>query len=1052
MRHAFIASMVLCLVETLALTARAEAPLPRVPKGFEVELAAAPPVVERPVMANFDDSGRLYVVDSAGVNLRFEELLKNPPHRIVILDDTNGDGRFDKRTVFADKLVMPQGVLWHKGVAYVASPPSVWRLEDTNGDSVADRRQEIVTEFGSNGNAADVHGPFLGPDGWLYLCDGRHGHKVKRADGSIDEGLAAGIFRFRTDGSGFERVCGGGFDNPVEVDFTPEGEMLGTVNILLGSPRVDCLMHWIEGGVYPRHDQEQCIAEYKRTGDLMPPLAQLGHVAVSGMSRYRSNQFGPEYKGNVFMAIFNTHKVVRSILERSGATFRSREEEFLVSDDQDSHFTDILEDADGSLLAVNTGGWFRIGCPQSQIAKPEMLGSIFRIRRTGAPRIEDPRGLALKLAERSPTELAGYLNDPRPAVRERTVTLLAAAGAPAVPVLKTILSEAKAPAAGETINALAAELAAESPRNAVWALSQMESVAAAQPVLVAALGHPSESVRIAAARAAGMTGNREAIGVLTRLVVKDTPPVRRDAATALGRLCHAGRELPAPFSRGPVVTALVESLRLGVTDRFLEHALLFALIQIADRDATLAFLQDTSPQVRRGALLALDQMHGGNLTRELVAPLLDTEDPPLRNAALAVIGARKGWGGELLTLLRGWLQSTTPSAEQISMLRGVLIAQAADAAIQQLVSETLASARTTPALRLLLWEVVYRAPLEKLPEAWLSGLATALQQGTEEERRQVIAILQDRELPTFDGDVLKLAGDEEQPLALRIDALVAAAPRMQALSEPFFKLLKGGLRPDTQTLERLAAARALGEAPLSSPQLIELAEALPDAGPLVVPVLLRAFARSQAEPVGLALIAALNRSAAGANLSPDELGGMLRKYPATVQAASADLLRRLGGDGLEKQKARLAELGGLLAAGDAKRGREVFFGKKAACSGCHTVAAQGGRVGPDLTKIGAIRTGVDLLEAIVFPSASFARDYRPYTIATESGKVYTGVVTRQASDAIYLRTAELAEIRIPRKAIEEMRESNTSIMPKGLDTTLTPDELRDLLAFLKELK
>ncbi len=396
-------------------------PLPTVPAGFEIEVAAEFPVVERPVMACFDERGRLFLVDSSGANEPFEKLVKNPPHRIVVIEDTDGDGKFDKRTVFADKLVMPQGVLPYRGAVYTASPPSVWKLEDTDGDGVCDKRTEIVTEFGSNGNAADIHGPFLGPDGWLYLCDGRHGHKVKLADGTFDQGLAGGIFRFRTDGSGFERICGGGFDNPVEIDFTDEGEILGTVNILLVNPRQDCLMHWIEGGVYPHADQEQCIAEYKRTGDLMPAIKEFGHVAVAGMTRYRSEGFGPDYRDNLFITFFNRHKVVRSILERSGATFTSREEEFLSSEEKDFHPTDVLEDADGSLLVINTGGWFRIGCPVSEIAKPDVMGAIYRVRKKGMKKVDDPRGLALGLEKKSANEMVALLDDRRSVVRERAI-------------------------------------------------------------------------------------------------------------------------------------------------------------------------------------------------------------------------------------------------------------------------------------------------------------------------------------------------------------------------------------------------------------------------------------------------------------------------------------------------------------------------------------------------------------------------------------------------------------------------------------------------------
>src|SRR5260221_11473663 len=89
-----------------------------VPAGFTVELAAGPPLVERPMLATFDDRGRLYVADSAGVNLRGPELSKNPPHKIRLLEDTDGDGGFDKSTGVADKLVFPQGIGWHAGGMY----------------------------------------------------------------------------------------------------------------------------------------------------------------------------------------------------------------------------------------------------------------------------------------------------------------------------------------------------------------------------------------------------------------------------------------------------------------------------------------------------------------------------------------------------------------------------------------------------------------------------------------------------------------------------------------------------------------------------------------------------------------------------------------------------------------------------------------------------------------------------------------------------------------------------------------------------------------------
>ena len=116
------------------------------------------------------------------------------------------------------------------------------------------------------------------------------------------------------------------------------------------------------------------------------------------------------------------------------------------------------------------------------------------------------------------------------------------------------------------------------------------------------------------------------------------------------------------------------------------------------------------------------------------------------------------------------------------------------------------------------------------------------------------------------------------------------------------------------------------------------------------------------------------------------------------------------------------------------------------------VASDGGIVGPALSRMGGIRTPNDLLESVVFPSATIEHGFEPRSIATASGNVYTGILGRQSSDAIFLRAAERAEIRIPRAEIESMAASGVSIMPQGLDKTLTPAELRDLFDFLSSLK
>jgi hypothetical protein len=124
--------------------------------------------------------------------------------------------------------------------------------------------------------------------------------------------------------------------------------------------------------------------------------------------------------------------VQRHVLYREGATFRTEDEDFLTSSDPDFHPTDVMEDADGSLLVVDTGAWFINGCPISRVAKPEIRGSIYRIRRIGAPVVKDPRGDALQLESKAPADLARFLEDKRPFVQDRALELLVAAGPAAV--------------------------------------------------------------------------------------------------------------------------------------------------------------------------------------------------------------------------------------------------------------------------------------------------------------------------------------------------------------------------------------------------------------------------------------------------------------------------------------------------------------------------------------------------------------------------------------------------------------------------------------------
>src|SRR5579872_7483318 len=138
------------------------------PVDFDIELVAGPPLVDRPIVADFDEEGRLYVADSSGSSEKVQIQLEQRPHRIVRLDAANAQGKFTKSDVFADRMMFPEGVMWYAGSVYVGAPPSIWRLTDIDASGVAKQRFEWFTAHTLTGCANDIHGPYLGPDGWIY--------------------------------------------------------------------------------------------------------------------------------------------------------------------------------------------------------------------------------------------------------------------------------------------------------------------------------------------------------------------------------------------------------------------------------------------------------------------------------------------------------------------------------------------------------------------------------------------------------------------------------------------------------------------------------------------------------------------------------------------------------------------------------------------------------------------------------------------------------------------------------------------------------------------
>ena len=997
----------------------------RVPPGFRVEKVAGANLLSYPMMGTIDERGRLFVCESSGNTLTTDQMAGKPDYVIRMLEDTNGDGIYDRSTVFADKLTLPAGAVWYRGALYVASPPDLIRLEDTDGDGVADKRDIIVHGWHLSSNAASLHGPFFGPDGWLYLTDGRHGFDIQTKDGRQFKGEASRIWRVRPDGTGLEWVAGGGFDNPVELVFLPTGETFGTMTYFQ-DPRDgqrDALMHWVWGGVYPK--PYPVTKEFKQTGDLMPVMTKFARIAPAGLLRYRSASFGPAYQGNLFSAQFNPHRIQRHVLYREGATFRTVDSDFLTSVDPDFHPTDVMEDADGSLLVIDTGAWFIHGCPLSRVAKPEIKGSIYRIRKIGAGEVHDARGGSLQLTEKSPSEVVRYLDDARPFVRDRAQELLVAAGEPAIDALIQFRAHAESH---------------EARAMAVWALYRIGGSHAEEGVRTA-LDDANFRVRVAAARAIGMARDAVAVERLMEMASHDQPAARRQAATALGQIGDA-RAVPS------LIAAAAHA-----EDRFNEHSVTYALIELKNPGPTIEALKSANPKIRKTALIALDQMDNTPLTAQQLTPLLSDTDKDLRKAALWVAAHHPDWSGSVLAFLQSRVRSPGFPGTESEPVRDALISFCSDPAVQRTVADLLGEANAGTRRDLFLLDTIDHCQLNEFPAVWTGRIGELLDYPTPSVRLRALNLVRTLQINGLDDHLEKIASSENSPPELRTTALAILVRKRPGLNDAALQFLLGLLGKNHDAATRLAAAQVLGNAGLSNTQLIKLANGyLQHADTLILPRLLDAFRSSTSEEAGKAMVSALLKSQVTIG-EPDakRLAEILDKYPPDVRSAAHPLLARLQ----ELQKARIERLRHLepllSAGGDIGRGRRVFYGEKVACYHCHTIGNQGGHVGPDLTAVGAIRSGHDILEAIVFPSASFVPGFEIYNVETKTD-TYAGVRGQDTPDALTLVTGPNAEIRIPRKQIVSIKPSSVSLMPEGLDESITRAEFIDLLAFLQSQK
>lgn len=951
------------------------------PPGMELKVAAAAPLVTHPMMACLDEKGRLFVGDAVGANWNKKQLEANPPNRILMLEDTDGDGVYDKSTVFADKMTFPQGGCWFNGSLYVCSPPSLWKLTDTNGDGVADKREELVTGFEYTGNAADVHGPWLHPNGRLYWCHGRKGHRVVGKDGKVvHEGLASGIWSCKPDGTDVQWHSLGCGDNPVKVDFTPEGEVVGVQNLYYSQPRGDTIVHWLHGGVYERADQMKAIEGLPRTLEHMPVMYNFGHVAVSGCTFYRSGTLFPSHPLQLLVTHFNTQRVVRMELTEDGASYKAISNEFLKMHDPNVHLTDVIEDPrDGSLLVVNTGGWFRIGCPSSLMAKPDLTGTIYRVKKRGTPSL-------------AANERKAWFKEEKPwadrSVEEIEKTLTSS------PDNRTLL---------EVYNGIVQKIErGENLSRTPLITSVYTSVSnwsEDDPVL-------EHTATLAFAKLLDQT-NDAAISTHTR----KANDKRGEKIFQLGLITRA---------------MLVESrLPKSADESSVEHQQAKRLVWQSLVEAALNGAEDegNSPH------------HAFDLqpTNAVVALL--------RSGCAIQIASQK---------MHQWLAAKNLNPAQLEDLVLVVSLSLAQPEAQDLLTVMLA--HPSREISRAAVGILANQSANISNKAWFPALEKMMVSGESGDLPLLLDAMHRLKSSTFDASLQAIANDTRRPLAIRLKALDAV--KGLKLTPETFGLLQSVLtNTDSSAAARIQAAGMLAHAPLQKDQLAALSPLLASAGPLELKSLLSLVAKCKDGELARTISLDLAKNPV-INSQQESVyrTAFSAQPPALFESIVLPALRKANeaSDAKMRRLAPLAER--VMAEGDPKAGKLIYESGKSVCIACHQIGDKGRAIGPNLSHIGAIRTERDLLESIIFPSNTLARDYEAHVIETSDGQNLMGVIKSHTADGLLLVDAAGQEKSISDSQIVANTTLTTSLMPMGLDQTLSEKELCDLVAWLRSLK
>lgn len=488
----------------------------KLPPGFVVDVVAAEPDVVNPVAMTFDDRGRIWITESLEYPRREPGKGRD---RVKVLEDTNGDGKVDKTSIFAEGLNIPSGIAIGHGGVWVANAPDLLFLQDTDNDGKADKTEVIVTGFGRDDTHELPNSLTWGPDGWLYGWNGVFNpshieYRGKKFD------FTCAIFRVHPVTREFEVFCEG-TSNPWGIAVNAEGELFASACV------IDHLWHLTQTGYYHRQGGPYPPFTWK-IESIVDHLHQ--KRAYCGITFFDGANFPAEYRRKLYMGNIHGNAINLDTVLRNGSTYSAKaQNDFLQAND--AWFMPVVQKTgpDGSLYIVD---WYdRYHCYQDANRDPagidRLKGRIYRVRydKNQLLPVED-------LAKKSATELVDLLGHENVWHRETA---------------RRILTERQLDGQAPALTKLV--LDAETPRdkrlNALYTLISANMLA--EPPARLLFDDSDPTVRAWVVRYAGSLGEKASKRATSRVQQQASdshPDVALQVAIALGKFTKTQDPMP----------------------------------------------------------------------------------------------------------------------------------------------------------------------------------------------------------------------------------------------------------------------------------------------------------------------------------------------------------------------------------------------------------------------------------------------------------------------------------------------------------------------------